>query len=74
MMSQYDHFIKLFKLIKVEKVTRVAYLVPNEAIPSKATLEEYQVSIEVVEKVTGLAFEVPNMPKKTLAAKIEEAI
>jgi len=68
------HFYKVIQVNKGREVTRVAYLVPNEAIPSKATLEEYQVSIEVVEKVTGLAFEVPNMPKKTLAAKIEEAI
>lgn len=68
------HFYKVIQVNKGKESNRVAYLVPNEAIPIQAPLEDYQVSIEVVEKVTGLAFEVSHTPKKTLAAKLEEAI
>ncbi len=68
------HFYKVIQINTNQGSTRAAYLVPNEAVPTQASLEDYQVSIEIVEKVTGLAFETSKMPKKTLAAKIEEAI
>lgn len=48
-----------FKLIMV-KGDKMAYIIPNHAIDPKATLEQFQVSIEMLEKVSGLHFKFKN--------------
>ncbi|MCH9634108.1 MAG: hypothetical protein S4CHLAM7_08510 [Chlamydiae bacterium] len=68
------HFYKIIQVNTKKGPQIKAYLVPNQCISTETHLKEYQVSIQEVEKVTGLAFEVPHKNQKTLAVKLEESI
>lgn len=50
------HFYKVLFLEKTNKITPEAYILPNEAIENGKILEQFKVTIDKVEKVSGIIF------------------